>query len=201
MFAVLVVSVANAQEEVEPVDVVEQLIENGADVETSLIVEEEFGAQFEQEEEEEDEEDVIGGFQPTQTPIPVPTPTLPPMCLSTSQSTIECGASRSRALYDFIAAVDPRAVQTSVHSALYACVATDRLVAACGRISASEGGRELADKINNSILSACESVKHSGHVCVRDLEANQCQCLNSCEDIQTLLAARRILTGPAGVRH
>lgn len=201
MFAVLAVSVANAQEEVEPVDVVEQLIENGADVETSLIVEE-FGAQFEQEgADEEEEEDVVDDFQPMQTPIPVPTPTLPPVCLSTSQSTIECGASRSRALYDFIAAVDPRAVQTSVHSALYACVATDRLLAACGRISASDGGRELADKISNGILSACESVKHPGYVCVRDLEVNQCQCLNSCEDIQTLLAARRLLTGPAGVRH
>lgn len=203
LFAVLAVGFTNAQEAAaEPVDVVEQLIENGADVQTSLIVEE-FGAEFveQQEEGEEEDEVVVAEFQPTPTPIPIPTPTVSPVCLSTAQSNIECGASRSRALYDFVAAVDPRAVQTSVHSALYACVATDRLAAACDRIFASEGGREVADKINRTILPACESVKHPGYVCVRDLEVNQCQCVNSCEDIQTLLSARRILSSRSGGRH
>ena len=189
LFAVLLVGITNAQQETEPADVVEQLIEDGVDVKTSLILEE-FGAATEQEEES------IDDFQPTPTPIPTPIAT--PVCLSTAQSNVECGASRARVLYDFIVAVDPRAVQKSMHNSLYACMEIDRLSTEYVPIFGSVSGREIGLNIRDGILAGCESVKHPGYVCARDLDLNQCECLNSCETIQNLLAARRLLTNFPG---
>lgn len=168
----LMVAVASAQEE----DVGEVPKEDQAQPEEEVVV---------QPAQEEQPAIVVEEEQP----IPEPTP-LPPVCLGTSESNIECGVSRLRALSSFLYAVDPKALHVNPQASRFSCVSSTALVAAYDRF-ANDNVRENTSDSGAAILSGCESQHFAGQVCLSELDDNTCTCLNRCDYIRAMNAAGR----------
>jgi hypothetical protein len=120
-------------------------------------------------------------------------PEEPESCLTNSESNVQCGVMRSRTVSAFASLVQPQMFRLAPHKTLYGCVTVESLASAYDLV-ASQEVRNISPESGISMFAPCESPVKPGYVCQRAIDDNNaCECFNTCEKLEALRVATRML--------